>query len=100
MARLLAWVGKHVLQIIKQYGLEGSFQPEDLLVLAAAFDEAWQRVEKTGIRFGSDYYRDQARNELGKYIIEEAKRGERDKARLCDTALLLYRQTSLHDPAG
>jgi hypothetical protein len=84
-----------VKKIVKEYGADGAFQPEELLVLTAAFDEAWRRVEQTGVRFDSDYQLQQARNKLGKYIIDEAKNGERDKRRLRDNALLLYSQTNL-----
>jgi hypothetical protein len=83
-----------VLQIVKKYGAEGVFHPEDLLVLSAAFDKAWQRLEKSGVRFKSDYQRQQARNTLGKYIIDAAKNGERDKRRLRDYAFSLYSQSS------
>jgi hypothetical protein len=58
--------------------------------LGAAFDEAWEDLEKSGLYFETDYDRQQVRNTLGKYIIEEAKKGRRDIARLRDGALLLY----------
>jgi hypothetical protein len=83
-----------VLQIIK-HNAEGAFGPEDLRALAAAFDEAWNRLEKSGVRFETDYQRHQVRNTLGKCIVEEAKTGERDKGRLRDSALLLYCQSVL-----
>jgi hypothetical protein len=89
-----------VLQIVKKHNAEGVFQPEDLLILTAAFDEAWRRLEKSGVRFDSDYRRGEARNTLGKNIIDAAKDGERDKRRLRDCALLLYRQSSLGNPRG
>jgi hypothetical protein len=76
----------------KVYDAKGAFEPEELVVLVAAFDEAWRRLEKSGVRFESDYELQRARNTLGKYIIEEAKKGERDKRRLRDQALLLYAQ--------
>ena len=84
-----------MLQIIKTHGEEGSFQPEDLIVLVAAFDEAWQQFEETGVRFTSDHELEQARNKLGKYIINQAKKGERVKAVLRDGALLAYSQSVL-----
>jgi hypothetical protein len=87
--------GSTVLQLIKSLGAEGVFSPEDLSVLVAAFDEAWAGLEKSGVRFDSDYERQRARNMLGKYIIEEAKNGEHDKSRLSQAALLLYSQSGL-----
>lgn len=83
-----------MLQIIKKYGAKGAFQPEELLILVAAFEDAWKQLEKSGIRFDSNYQREQARNMLGKFIIEHAKNGERDRHRLSDNALLLYIKSS------
>jgi hypothetical protein len=80
-----------VLLIEEQNGAEGVFQPEDLRALGAAFDEAWEELEKSGLYFETDYQRQRVRNTLGNYIIEEAKKGQRDIARLRDGALLLYR---------
>ena len=54
-----------MLCIIKNDGADGVFEPEVLRVLVAAFEEAWQRLEKHGIRFASNYQREQARNTLG-----------------------------------
>jgi hypothetical protein len=79
-------------------GEEGSFQPEELVVLVEAFDEAWQQFERTGVRFASDRELEQARNKLGRYIIDQAKKGERDKAVLRDGALLAYSQSVLQLP--
>ena len=87
-----------MLRIIKAYGGEGVFQPEELLVLVAAFDEAWRQLERSGVRFASDHELEQARNKLGKHIIDQAKNGERDKAELRDGALLAYSQSVLQPP--
>jgi hypothetical protein len=83
-----------MLQIVKKYAGEGVFEPDEVLILIAAFEEAWQRLEKSGVRFDSDYQRTQARNRIGKYIIDEAKAGERDSGRLSDSALLLYSKSA------
>jgi hypothetical protein len=79
-----------MLQLIKKYEAERVFEPGELAVLVAAFDEAWAQIVKSGARFHSEYRREEARNTLGKFIIDEAKRGERDIARLRDGALLHY----------
>ena len=91
-------LGSGMLRIIKAHGEEGVFPPEELLVLVAAFDEAWQQLDRSGVRFDSDYELEQARNKLGKYIIDQAKKGERDKAELRDGALLAYSQSVLQLP--
>jgi hypothetical protein len=80
------------------HGEEGSFQPEELVVLVEAFDEAWQQFERTGVLFASDRELEQARYKLGRYIIDQAKKGERDKAELRDGALLAYSQSVLQLP--
>jgi hypothetical protein len=89
----LSELGSAMLQIIKTHGEEGSFQPEELVFLVEAFDEAWQQFEKNDVHFASDHELQQARNKLGKYIIDQAKKGERDKAVLRDGALLAYGQS-------
>jgi hypothetical protein len=81
-----------MLKLIDKFGATDSFSPEDVLILVAAFDEAWARIEQSGARFGSDMQRELARNTLGKYIIEEARKGQADKAHLRDGALLHYAQ--------
>jgi hypothetical protein len=87
-----------VLRIIKACGDGGVFPPEQLLVLVAAFDEAWQQLERSGVRFDNDHELEQARNNLGRHIIDQAKNGERDKAELRDGALLAYSQSVLQPP--
>jgi hypothetical protein len=56
--------------------------------------------KKAAFAFDSDYEREEARNTLGKYIIDAAKDGERDKRRLRDCALLFYSQSSLGNSRG
>jgi len=76
-----------MLQIIKEYADGGAFQPEEVAILVAAFDDAWQRLSKSGAQFDSDRAVRATREQLGKRIIEMAKRGERDPRRLRDDAL-------------
>jgi hypothetical protein len=87
-----------MLRIIKAHGEEGVFSPDELLVLVAAFDEAWQQLERNGVGFDNDQELESARNKLGKYIIDQAKNGERDKALLRDGALLAYSQSVVQLP--
>jgi hypothetical protein len=87
-----------VLRIVKACGEEGVFQPEELFVLVAAFDEAWQQLERSGVRFDNDHELEHARNKLGRHIIDQAKNGERDKVELRDGALLAYSQSALQLP--
>ena len=68
-----------MLEFRKYNCTEDMFKPVDLRILVAAFDEAWKQLEKSGVRFDSDYQRRQVRNALGKCIIEEAKKGGRTR---------------------
>ena len=74
------------------------FDPETIRILTTAFDTAWQRIHNSGVRFDSDHQSEQARNTLAKYIIEQARQGERDERRLRDGALLQYTRANLKKP--
>jgi hypothetical protein len=74
------------------------FDPAAIRTLTIAFDTAWQRVQNSGVRFDSDHQSEQARNTLAKFIIEQARQGERDERRLRDGALLQYTRSNLRNP--
>jgi len=74
--------------IIAKYTEEGVFQPEEVTILALAFDSCWERLQKSGVRYGSDRATAAARERLGRGIIDAARRGERDPGRLCEDAML------------
>ena len=40
-----------MLQIFEKYAGKGAFQPEELFILVAAFDDAWKRLENSGVDF-------------------------------------------------
>jgi hypothetical protein len=89
-----------MLRIAQKYAdQDGTFEPEELSVLVAAFEDAWAQLLKSGARLDSEYRVDQARDTIGKFIIEEAKRGERDPCRLREAALLHYTQALLRGPS-
>jgi hypothetical protein len=71
------------------------FDPDAIRILTKAFDNAWQSVQNSGVRFDSDRQSEQARNTLAKHIIEQARQGERDERRLRDGALLQYSRSNL-----
>ena len=58
----------------------GSFDPKTLVILEAAFDEAWLTLKCNG----NDNVR---ANELARCILRLASEGERDPVRLHDHAL-------------
>jgi hypothetical protein len=74
------------------------FDPDAIRILTTAFEHAWQRLQNSGVRFDSDHQSEQARNTLAKYIIEQARQGERDERRLRDGALLQYTRSNLRNP--
>ena len=73
----------------------GVFQPDDVRILVAAFDDAWRSPLASGITFESDRAAEAVRDTLAKHIIEQARYGERDRRRLRDGALLQYAQSKL-----
>ncbi len=58
----------------------GSFDPQTLIVLEAAFDEAWLTLKAIGNRTVKP-------DELARYVLRLAMDGERDPVRLHDDAL-------------
>ena len=70
------------------------FDPDAVGILLAAFDAAWQSIKNSRARL-SDKQTELVRATLAKYIIEQARHGERDQRRLCDGALLHLAQSNL-----
>ena len=77
---------------------DGVFDENDVRVLAAAFDAAWQAVLESGIRFPNGEA-EATRELLALRIIEIARSGVRDQNRLRDDALL-YLIQSTHKSSG
>ena len=75
----------------------GAFNPDEVRILVAAFDDAWRALLASGATFESDRESKAVRDTLAKYIIEQARYGERDRRRLRDGALLQYAQSKLRD---
>jgi hypothetical protein len=83
-----------MLSAIDEYA-GGVFNPDDVRILVAAFDDAWRSLLASGITFASDHELKAVRDALAKHIIEQARYGERDQRRLRDGALLQYTQSKL-----
>ena len=71
----------------------GAFDPNEIRILVAAFDKAWESVQARGAISGAEA--ESARAVLAKHIIAAAKDGERDHRRLRDGALLALTQLNL-----
>ena len=84
-----------MLEVLVKHALAGAFDSDEVKVLTQAFDQAWQAVEKSGICFSSDAYKNAAREVLALRIIEIAQLGERDPNRLREDALLYLARTNL-----
>jgi hypothetical protein len=81
-------------QAIEKYAAD-AFDPDDVCILVEAFDDAWARLQKSGVRFEADSDRTSTRDALAKCIIEQARTGDRDPTRLRDTALLQFAKRKL-----
>jgi hypothetical protein len=69
-----------------------SFDPEAVEILSAAFDDAWERIKQSGSNLARPAYERGAREVLAKYIIDMAKRGERDRKQLSESAVKFLAQ--------
>jgi len=70
------------------------FDADDVHILSAAFDKAWETVQASGVIYAEDKV-ELVRAILAKHIIAAAKDGERDHSRLRDGALLALAQSNL-----
>jgi hypothetical protein len=73
-----------------------SFDPEAIEILSAAFDDAWEELKAANSDFARPAYERGAREIIAKYIIESAQRGERDRGKLCESALKFLAQNYKH----
>jgi len=80
------------------------FEPDEVQILVAAFDKAWETVQTSVVIYpeakaeaARAILAKHIRAILAKHIIEAAKQGERDHARLRDGALLALRLTNLRN---
>lgn len=58
---------------------ETAFTPETIRILAAALDEAWERLRQSGSRLARPAYSRAMREVVAKRIIEMAQRGVEDR---------------------
>src|SRR5437899_4513551 len=58
-----------VLEFVQRYADQGVFRPEEITLLVRVFDNCWERLVKSGVRYGSDRAMQVAREQLGKSII-------------------------------
>jgi hypothetical protein len=78
----------------------GAFDPDDIRILVAAFEKAWESIQVGGAIFDTDAKAEAARAILAKHIIAAAKDGEHDQGRLHDGALVALAQSNLRSATG
>src|SRR5262249_23182869 len=84
-------------KFLRDHGDAGVFDPHAVRILLAAFDGAWQSIKASGAKL-SDKQIELVRENLAKYIIEQARHGELDECRLRDGALLHLARSNLRHP--
>jgi hypothetical protein len=78
--------GDSMVEILK-FSRETAFTPETIQILAAALDEAWERLRQSGSRLARPAYSRAMREVVAKRIIEMAQRGVEDREALVTDAL-------------
>jgi hypothetical protein len=76
-----------MIDILKFVEGERAFDPEMVQLLASAFEDAWDRLQKSGSRFARPGYSRAMREVVAKHIIEMAQEGVRDPLRLAEETI-------------
>jgi hypothetical protein len=66
---------------------QSSFDPELIEKLAAAYEDAWKRIETSGSTFARPRYRRVAQEIIARRIIEMAQQGEIETDKLAADAV-------------
>jgi hypothetical protein len=78
--------GDNMVEILK-FSRETAFTPETIQILAAALDDAWERLRQSGSRLARPAYSRAMREVVAKRIMEMAQRGVQDREALVADAL-------------
>jgi hypothetical protein len=76
-----------MIDILKFVEGETAFDPETVQLLASAFEDAWDRLQKSGNRFAHPGYSRAMREVIAKHIIEMAQQGVKDPLRLAEETI-------------
>jgi hypothetical protein len=79
-------MGDEMVEILK-FSREAAFTPETIQILAAALDEAWEGLRRSGSRLARPAYSRAMREIIAKRIIDMAQRGVQDRETLVADAL-------------
>ena len=86
---------------ILDYAFPGTvFDPEIIQVLASAFDDAWEKIEKSRSRFARPGYSRAMREVIAKRIFEMAQQGVTDPQALAEDAVRFVRANYKDDLSG
>ena len=86
---------------ILDYVLPGAvFDPEIIQMLASAFDDAWDRIEKSGSRFARPGYSRAMREVIARRIVEMAQQGVTDPQALAEDAVRFVQANYKDDFSG
>jgi hypothetical protein len=86
---------------ILDYVLPGAvFDPEIIQMLASAFDDAWDRIEKSGSRFARPGYSRAMREVIARRIVEMAQQGVTDPQALAEDAVRFVQANYKDDLSG
>jgi hypothetical protein len=79
-------MGDRMTEVLKFFR-ETAFAPETIEILAAALDDAWQKLQQSNSPLTRPAYSRVMREIVAKRIIEKAQRGVRDRETLMEDAL-------------
>ena len=79
-------MGDNMVEVLK-FSRKTAFTPETIQILAAALDEAWERLRQSGSRLARPAYSRAMREVVAKRIMEMAQRGVQDREALVADAL-------------
>jgi hypothetical protein len=88
-------LGVAMLRKLSEFGERGAFNPDEIRILVAAFDAAWEAVKTSQVPFSDPEYEENARDILARSIVYTAKIGERDERTLTEGALLQLARAGL-----
>jgi len=74
-------------QILEYIRSDIAFDPETIIVLGNAFDDAWKKIEASDRSLARGAYANAMREVIAKYIIDMARGGEREPRKLSDGAI-------------
>ncbi len=76
-----------MVEISELFRREAAFTPETIEILAAALEEAWERLRQSGSPLARPAYSRAMREVVAKRIIETAQRGVQDREALVKDAV-------------